>query len=35
VHDNALREAEELRKKEGEASGTNVPQFFSEFSFRD
>ncbi|KAG5092629.1 hypothetical protein JHK82_051407 [Glycine max] len=33
--DNALREAEELRKKQGEASGTNVPQLFSEFSFSE
>ena len=31
--DNALREAEELRKKQGEASSTHAPQLFSEFSF--
>ncbi|KAK7274409.1 hypothetical protein RIF29_15495 [Crotalaria pallida] len=29
--DNALREAEELRRKQGESSGTHVLQFFSEF----
>ncbi|KAH1235072.1 hypothetical protein GLYMA_09G259100v4 [Glycine max] len=33
--DNALREAEELRKKQGEASGTHVPQLCSEFSFSE
>ncbi|KAK7394760.1 hypothetical protein VNO78_15298 [Psophocarpus tetragonolobus] len=33
--DNALREAEELRRKQGEASGTHVPQLFSEFSFSE
>ncbi|KAJ7962401.1 putative U-box domain-containing protein kinase family protein [Quillaja saponaria] len=33
--DNALREAEELRKKQGEASSTHVPQFFSDFSFSE
>ncbi|TKY65436.1 U-box domain-containing protein 33 [Spatholobus suberectus] len=33
--DNALREAEELRKKQGEASCTHVPQLFSEFSFSE
>ncbi|KAK9910410.1 hypothetical protein M0R45_034375 [Rubus argutus] len=31
--ENALREAEELRKRQGEASSTHVPQFFSDFSF--
>lgn len=31
--ENALREAEELRKRQGEASSTHMPQFFSEFSF--
>ncbi|XP_024175721.1 U-box domain-containing protein 33 isoform X1 [Rosa chinensis] len=31
--DNALREAEELRKRQGEASSTQMPQFFSDFSF--
>ncbi|OIW19917.1 hypothetical protein TanjilG_28896 [Lupinus angustifolius] len=31
--DNALREAEELRKKQGESSNTQLLQFFSEFSF--
>ncbi|OIW21427.1 hypothetical protein TanjilG_03461 [Lupinus angustifolius] len=31
--DNALREAEELRRKQGESSSTQVLQFFSEFSF--
>ncbi|XP_014497846.1 U-box domain-containing protein 33 isoform X2 [Vigna radiata var. radiata] len=33
--DNALREAEELRKKQGEASSSHVPQLFSEFSFSE
>ncbi|XP_068485036.1 U-box domain-containing protein 33 isoform X3 [Phaseolus vulgaris] len=33
--DNALREAEDLRKKQGEASSSHVPQFFSEFSFSE
>lgn len=33
--DNALKEAEELRKKQGEATTTNLPQFFSEFSFTE
>ncbi|XP_048321186.2 U-box domain-containing protein 33 isoform X2 [Ziziphus jujuba] len=33
--DNALREAEELRKKQGEATSTHMPQFFSEFSFAE
>ncbi|XP_027349803.1 U-box domain-containing protein 33 isoform X3 [Abrus precatorius] len=33
--DNALREAEELRKLQGEASSTHVPQLFSEFSFTE
>ncbi|PRQ23794.1 putative protein kinase RLK-Pelle-RLCK-IXb family [Rosa chinensis] len=31
--DNALREAEELRKRQGEASSTQMPQFFNDFSF--
>ncbi|XP_057754675.1 U-box domain-containing protein 33 isoform X2 [Arachis stenosperma] len=31
--DEVLREATELRKKQGEASGTRTPQLFSEFSF--
>ncbi|KAK7274412.1 hypothetical protein RIF29_15498 [Crotalaria pallida] len=31
--DNALREVEELRRKQGESSGTHVLQFFSEFPF--
>ncbi|KAK7349510.1 hypothetical protein VNO77_06937 [Canavalia gladiata] len=31
--DNALREAEELRRKQGEASSTQLLQHFSEFSF--
>ncbi|EXB30880.1 U-box domain-containing protein 33 [Morus notabilis] len=30
--DNALREAEELRRKQGEDTSTQMPQFFSEFS---
>lgn len=33
--DNALREAEELRKEHGEGSSSNVPRFFSEFSFSE
>jgi chromosome segregation ATPase len=33
--DNALREAEELRKKQGEASSSHVPKLFSEFSFSE
>ncbi|KOM37110.1 hypothetical protein LR48_Vigan03g049100 [Vigna angularis] len=33
--DNALREAEELRKKQGETSSSHVPQLFSEFSFSE
>ncbi|XP_050249610.1 U-box domain-containing protein 33-like isoform X2 [Quercus robur] len=33
--DIALKEAEELRKKQGEASSTHMPQFFSEFSFSE
>ncbi|KAK7295091.1 hypothetical protein RJT34_17994 [Clitoria ternatea] len=33
--DNALREAEELRKKQGDASSTHVAQLFSEFSFSE
>lgn len=33
--DNALKEAEELKKKQGEASSTHVPEFFSEFSFSE
>ncbi|KAL6128713.1 hypothetical protein ACLB2K_072068 [Fragaria x ananassa] len=31
--DNALREAEELRKRQGEASSAHMPRFFSDFSF--
>ena len=31
--DNALREAEELRRRQGEASTTHALQLFSEFSF--
>ena len=30
--DSALREAEELRRKQGEATSTHIPPFFSEFS---
>lgn len=33
--DSLLREAEELRKKQGEASSSHVPQLFSEFSFSE
>ncbi|KAF7844531.1 U-box domain-containing protein 33 isoform X1 [Senna tora] len=33
LRDNALIEAEELRKKPAEASSTRMPQFFLEFSF--
>ncbi|XP_050385351.1 U-box domain-containing protein 33 isoform X3 [Argentina anserina] len=33
--DNALREAEELRIQQGEASSAHVPQFFSDFSFSE
>ncbi|KAI9089968.1 hypothetical protein K1719_028938 [Acacia pycnantha] len=33
--DNALREAEELRKKSAEAPGLRVPQFFLELSFTE
>lgn len=33
--DNALREAEELRKKQGDDSSSHVPQLFSEFSFSE
>ncbi|TQE00512.1 hypothetical protein C1H46_013868 [Malus baccata] len=33
--DNALREAEELRERQGEASSAHIPQFFSEFSFAE
>lgn len=33
--DNALKEAEELRKSRAEASSTHMPQFFSEFSFSE
>ena len=33
--DNALKEAEELRKKQGEASSAHMPQFFSDFSFSE
>ncbi|XP_041028646.1 U-box domain-containing protein 33-like [Juglans microcarpa x Juglans regia] len=33
--DNALKQAEELRKKRGEASSESMPQFFSEFSFSE
>ncbi|ONI23124.1 hypothetical protein PRUPE_2G170900 [Prunus persica] len=33
--DNALREAEELRRKQGEASSSHLPQFFTEFSFTE
>ncbi|KAL5572863.1 hypothetical protein UlMin_022460 [Ulmus minor] len=33
--DNTLREAEELRRKQGEGTSTNMPQFFSEFSFSE
>ncbi|KAJ7951146.1 putative U-box domain-containing protein kinase family protein [Quillaja saponaria] len=33
--DNALREAKELREKQGEASSTHVPRFFSDFSFSE
>ncbi|XP_061360041.1 U-box domain-containing protein 33-like isoform X2 [Gastrolobium bilobum] len=33
--DNALRDAEELRKKQGEASSTHMPQLFAEFSFSE
>ncbi|KAM2280342.1 hypothetical protein ACFX1S_041075 [Malus domestica] len=33
--DNAHREAEELRKKQGEASSAHMPRFFSEFSFAE
>ncbi|KAK9910415.1 hypothetical protein M0R45_034378 [Rubus argutus] len=31
--ENALREEEELRKRQGEASSTHIPRFFSVFSF--
>lgn len=31
--DSALREAEELRRRQGEATSTAVPRFFSQFSF--
>ncbi|KAJ6675351.1 U-BOX DOMAIN-CONTAINING PROTEIN 33 [Salix viminalis] len=33
--DNALKEAEELRRNRTEASSTHMPQFFSEFSFSE
>ena len=33
--DNALREAEELRREQGEGTSTQMPQFFSEFSFSE
>ncbi|PON92089.1 GPCR kinase [Trema orientale] len=33
--DNALSEAEELRRKQGEGTSTHIPQFFSEFSFSE
>lgn len=33
--DNALREAEELRRKQGEDTSTQMPKFFSEFSFSE
>ena len=33
--DNTLREVEELRRKQGEGTSTNMPQFFSEFSFSE
>ncbi|PQQ17296.1 hypothetical protein Pyn_08764 [Prunus yedoensis var. nudiflora] len=33
--DNALREVEELRRKQGEASSSHLPQFFTEFSFTE
>lgn len=33
--DNTLKEAEELRMKQGENSSTCMPQFFSEFSFSE
>ncbi|KAI4355079.1 hypothetical protein L6164_003887 [Bauhinia variegata] len=33
--DEALREAEELRKKQGETSSTHVPQLFSDFYFAE
>jgi predicted RNase H-like nuclease (RuvC/YqgF family) len=33
--DNALREAEDLRKKQGEGSSSHVAQLFSEFSFSE
>lgn len=33
--DNALREAEELRRKQGEGTSTHMPQFYSDFSFSE
>lgn len=33
--DNALREAEELRRQQGEGTSSHMPQFFSEFSFSE
>lgn len=33
--DSALKEAVELRKKQGEASSTHMPQYFSVFSFSE
>ncbi|KAJ6722953.1 hypothetical protein OIU74_007518 [Salix koriyanagi] len=33
--DNALKEAEELRRNRTEASSTHMPQFFSEFAFSE
>lgn len=33
--DNALREAEELRRNQGEGTSMHIPQFFSEFSFSE
>lgn len=33
--DNALKEAEELRKSRTEASSSHMPQFFSDFSFSE
>lgn len=33
--DNALREAEELRREQGEGTSSHMPQFFSEFLFSE
>ncbi|KAI3441787.1 E3 ubiquitin ligase (RING-type E3 ubiquitin transferase) (Serine/threonine-protein kinase) [Psidium guajava] len=33
--DNALREAEELRRRQGDTSSATFPQYFSEFSFSE